>query len=75
VTERRVLAALAVAAAILYLAAGHFEEHVAERSDTLIAIDRFRVPLPGAPYAIILLYWAGPAGIAASARGPSAGGR
>jgi alkenylglycerophosphocholine/alkenylglycerophosphoethanolamine hydrolase len=44
-------------------------------SDTLIAIDRFRVPLPGAPYAIILLYWAGQAGIAASARGPSAGGR
>ena len=37
-------------------------------SDTLIAIDRFRVPLPGAPYAIILLYWAGQAGIAASAR-------
>jgi uncharacterized membrane protein YhhN len=44
-------------------------------SDTLIAIDRFRVPLPGAPYAIILLYWAGQAGIAASAPGPSAGGR
>lgn len=38
-------------------------------SDTLIAIDRFRVPLPGEPYAIILLYWAGQAGIAASARG------
>ena len=37
-------------------------------SDTLIAIDRFRAPLPGAPYAIILLYWAGQAGIAASAR-------
>lgn len=44
-------------------------------SDTLIAIDRFRVPLPGTPYAIILLYWAGQAGIAASARGPSAAGR
>ena len=44
-------------------------------SDTLIAIDRFRAPLPGAPYAIILLYWAGQAGIASSARGPSAGGR
>jgi uncharacterized membrane protein YhhN len=44
-------------------------------SDTLIAIDRFRAPLPGAPYAIILLYWAGQAGIAASARRPSAGGR
>ena len=36
-------------------------------SDTLIAIDRFRAPLPGAPFAIILLYWAGQAGIAASA--------
>lgn len=36
-------------------------------SDTLIAIDRFRTPLPGAPYAIIVLYWAGQAGIAASA--------
>jgi alkenylglycerophosphocholine hydrolase len=36
-------------------------------SDTLIAIDRFRAPLPGARYAIILLYWAGQAGIAASA--------
>jgi alkenylglycerophosphocholine hydrolase len=44
-------------------------------SDTLIAIDRFRAPLPGAPFAIILLYWAGQAGIAASARWPSAGGR
>jgi len=36
-------------------------------SDTLIAIDRFRAPIPAAPYAIILLYWAGQAGIAASA--------
>ena len=36
-------------------------------SDTLIAIDRFRTPLPGAPYAIIVLYWAGQTGIAASA--------
>jgi len=36
-------------------------------SDTLIAIDRFRAPVPGARYAIILLYWAGQAGIAASA--------
>lgn len=35
-------------------------------SDTLIAIDRFRAPFPGASYAIILLYWAGQAGIAAS---------
>lgn len=39
-------------------------------SDTLIAIDRFRAPLPGARYAIILLYWAGQAGIAASALPP-----
>lgn len=37
-------------------------------SDTLIAIDRFQAPFPGARYAIILLYWAGQAGIAASAR-------
>jgi len=36
-------------------------------SDTLIAIDRFRAPIPAASYAIILLYWAGQAGIAASA--------
>ena len=36
-------------------------------SDTLIAIDRFRAPIPGARYAIILLYWAGQTGIAASA--------
>ena len=57
-------AAVALAGAILF-----------GLSDTLIAIDRFRAPLPGAPYAIILLYWAGQAGIAASARGPSAGGR
>jgi alkenylglycerophosphocholine/alkenylglycerophosphoethanolamine hydrolase len=35
-------------------------------SDTLIAIDRFRAPLPGAPYAIIILYWAGQAGIASA---------
>jgi uncharacterized membrane protein YhhN len=36
-------------------------------SDTLIAVDRFRAPMPGAGYAIILLYWAGQTGIAASA--------
>jgi alkenylglycerophosphocholine/alkenylglycerophosphoethanolamine hydrolase len=37
-------------------------------SDTLIAIDRFRAPLPAAAsLAIILLYWAGQTGIAASA--------
>jgi uncharacterized membrane protein YhhN len=35
-------------------------------SDTLIALDRFRAPLPGVRYAIILLYWAGQAGIAGS---------
>ena len=35
-------------------------------SDTLIALDRFRAPLPGVRYAIILLYWAGQAGIALS---------
>jgi uncharacterized membrane protein YhhN len=40
-------------------------------SDTLIAIDRFHAPIPGAPYAIILLYWAGQAGIAASAGRPT----
>jgi uncharacterized membrane protein YhhN len=36
-------------------------------SDTMIAIDRFRAPFPRASYAIIVLYWAGQAGIAASA--------
>ena len=40
-------------------------------SDTLIAIDRFRAPIPGARYAIILLYWAGQTGIAASAAPPT----
>ena len=40
-------------------------------SDTLIAIDRFRAPIPGARYAIILLYWAGQTGIAASAARPT----
>jgi uncharacterized membrane protein YhhN len=35
-------------------------------SDTLIAFDRFQAPIPGARYAIILLYWAGQAGIASS---------
>jgi alkenylglycerophosphocholine hydrolase len=42
-------------------------------SDTLIAIDRFRAPVPGARFAIILLYWAGQAGIAASASARSEG--
>jgi alkenylglycerophosphocholine/alkenylglycerophosphoethanolamine hydrolase len=37
-------------------------------SDTLIALDRFKAPIPGARYAIILLYWAGQLGIALSAR-------
>jgi uncharacterized membrane protein YhhN len=39
-------------------------------SDTLIAIDRFRAPVPGAGIAVIVLYWAGQLGIALSARGP-----
>jgi uncharacterized membrane protein YhhN len=37
-------------------------------SDTLIALDRFRAPVAGARWTIILLYWAGQLGIAASAR-------
>jgi len=37
-------------------------------SDTLIAFDRFHAPVPHARIAIILLYWAGQLGIAASAR-------
>jgi len=37
-------------------------------SDTLIAFDRFHNPIPHAQIPIILLYWAGQAGIAASAR-------
>jgi len=36
-------------------------------SDSLIALDRFHAPVPGARYAIILLYWAGQLGIALSA--------
>ena len=36
-------------------------------SDTLLAIHRFRSPVPGASYAIMLTYWAGQLGIAASA--------
>jgi uncharacterized membrane protein YhhN len=38
-------------------------------SDTLIAIDRFRGPLAGAPVPVMTLYWAGQAGIAASVLG------
>jgi alkenylglycerophosphocholine/alkenylglycerophosphoethanolamine hydrolase len=37
-------------------------------SDTLIALDRFHAPVPYARVAIILLYWAGQAGLAGSAR-------
>jgi len=36
-------------------------------SDTLIAVDRFRAPVPGAAWPIIVLYWLGQLGIAASA--------
>ena len=36
-------------------------------SDTLRAVDRFRSPIPFAGYAIMLTYWAGQLGIAASA--------
>jgi uncharacterized membrane protein YhhN len=36
-------------------------------SDTLLALHRFRSPVPGASYAIMLTYWAGQLGIAASA--------
>lgn len=35
-------------------------------SDTLIGLDRFRAPIPGARLPIILLYWLGQLGIAAS---------
>lgn len=37
-------------------------------SDTLIALDRFRAPIAGVRFPIILLYWAGQVGIALSAR-------
>jgi uncharacterized membrane protein YhhN len=37
-------------------------------SDTLIAMDRFHKPIGGVQYPIMLLYWAGQALIAASAR-------
>jgi uncharacterized membrane protein YhhN len=36
-------------------------------SDTLIAFDRFAAPVPGARWPIMLLYWLGQSGIAASA--------
>jgi alkenylglycerophosphocholine hydrolase len=41
-------------------------------SDTLLAIDRFRAPLPLAGYAVIGLYWAGQAALARSAVPPPA---
>jgi alkenylglycerophosphocholine hydrolase len=36
-------------------------------SDTLLALNRFHAPIAAAPYAIMLTYWAGQLGIAASA--------
>ena len=39
-------------------------------SDTLIALDRFRGHIPGAGHPIIVLYWLGQLGIAASAVPP-----
>jgi uncharacterized membrane protein YhhN len=36
-------------------------------SDTLIAVDRFAGPIPGAAWPIMLLYWLGQCGISASA--------
>lgn len=36
-------------------------------SDTLIAVNRFAAPIPGVGWPIMLLYWLGQAGIAASA--------
>ena len=36
-------------------------------SDTLIAFDRFAAPIPGSAWPIMLLYWLGQCGIAASA--------
>lgn len=41
-------------------------------SDTLLALHRFMTPWPDAPYLVMLLYWAGQAGLARSVR-PSAG--
>jgi alkenylglycerophosphocholine hydrolase len=37
-------------------------------SDTLLACSRFLTPWPDAPYLVMLLYWAGQAGIARSVR-------
>ena len=38
-------------------------------SDTLIAFDRFHAPMPGAAGPVMLLYWPGQSGIAASCAG------
>jgi uncharacterized membrane protein YhhN len=43
-------------------------------SDTLIALDRFHAPLPGAALPIMLLYWAGQGGLATTALGPASWG-
>lgn len=61
--ERRAAAALALGGAVSFAL-----------SDTLIAFDRFRSPIAGVRYPIILLYWIGQLGIALSARraGPAA---
>ena len=40
-------------------------------SDTLLALHRFYTPWPDAPYLVMLLYWAGQAGLARSAKAPS----
>ena len=48
---------LALAGAVLFAA-----------SDTLIAVDRFRAPIEGVRWPIMLLYWAGQWGLAAAAR-------
>ncbi len=39
-------------------------------SDTLIAFDRFAAPIPGVRWPIMILYWLGQSGIAASAQDP-----
>lgn len=41
-------------------------------SDTLLALHRFHTPWPDAPYLVMLLYWAGQAALARSAR-PASG--
>lgn len=44
-------------------------------SDTLIALDRFHAPIPGARVPIMLLYWAGQLGLALSAERAAPAGR